>query len=119
MHDSTGSAPVLMATFSLRTGSHSWRPELKLHEVCVLQPGLLAVHMAEADAQFCDSSWPEACAAFEAEQLFRQSLKRRLRACCGLDMSACLARWAASMAADADAEVASWPEAGAAAPEEH
>ena len=93
MHASTGSASVLTATFSLRMGVQSWRPELKLHEVCVLQPGWLAVRMVEAEAQSWDSSWPKACAVFEAKALFEQSLKRRLRACCGLDMSACLAGW--------------------------
>ena len=91
MHASTGSAPVLTATFSLRTNNHSWRPELKLHEMRVLQPGWLAVQMVEANAQFWYRSWPEACTSAEAEWLSGQSLKCQLKACCGLDMSACQA----------------------------
>ena len=64
-----------------------------LHEMCVCQPGWMAVQMVEADARFLYSSWPEACAAAEAEQLFGQSLKRRLKACCGLDTSIYQAGW--------------------------
>lgn len=86
-------APVPTATFSMRPGCHRWRSEMILHEMCVCQPGWLAVQMVEADARFWHSSWPEACAAAEAEQLFGQSLKRRLKACCGLDTSVFQAGW--------------------------
>ena len=93
MHASTGSAPVLMPTFSLRTGCPSWRPELNLHEVCVLQPGWLAVQRVEASTHFWDSSWPKAGGDFVAVGLGEQSARRRLKACCGLDVGACQAGW--------------------------
>ena len=81
-----------MAMFSVRlttenrTGSLS--AALTLREMRVLQPGWLAVQMVEAYAQFCYSSWPEACGAGEAEWLSGETLKCRLRACCGFALRA-------------------------------
>ena len=102
MEASMGRRPVLTARFSDRPriptwlsqpGTATWKSQLNLHDMCVLQPGWLAVLMVEADAQFLHRSWPEACAAAEAGQLFGESLKRRLKACCDLDTSTYQAGW--------------------------
>lgn len=83
---------MFLAIFSARmsTECHAGclKTALTLREMRVLQPGWLAVQMVEAYAQFCYSSWPEACAAAEAEWLSGETLKCRLRACCGFALRA-------------------------------
>ena len=78
---------MFVATFAARLSTERHvgclEAALTLREVRVLQPGWLAVQMVEAYARFCYSSWPDACAAAEAEWLSGPKLKFRLRACCG------------------------------------
>ncbi|KAK9834316.1 hypothetical protein WJX81_006200 [Elliptochloris bilobata] len=72
MHGSAGRAPVFTATFAAhvrteRRGGRGSMAALALRELRALQPGWLAAQLAEADARFWYSSWPELDAAAAAE----------------------------------------------------
>ena len=89
----TERVPILTATFSNSSPHHCRMAHLTLREVRVLQPGCVAVSLAEGNAHGLLCSWSEACAAPAIEGRFGQRLRRRLKACCGVDMSYFEAGW--------------------------